>query len=54
VCAMNQVNPDFGELYRLAFAERAPEKKLVLLSQVQKVVKPWEHDEITTAAKSNP
>ncbi|HXW92337.1 MAG TPA: hypothetical protein VEK33_17430 [Terriglobales bacterium] len=51
---MNPLPADFGSLYRAAFAERDPDKKLVLLSQVQKVVKPWECDEITAAGKSNP
>jgi hypothetical protein len=51
---MNQGNADFRKLYRAAFAENDPEKKLALLSQVQKIVKPWEHDEITTTGKSNP
>jgi hypothetical protein len=52
---MNSANADFGSLYRAAFAERDPEKKLLLLSQVQKVVKPWEHDEMTTTTgKFNP
>jgi len=51
---MNPLPADFGSLYRAAFAERDPDKKLVLLSQVQKVVKPWEHDEITAAGKWNP
>jgi hypothetical protein len=50
---MNPVNRDFPELYRAAFAERDPEKKLLLLSQVQKVIKPWEHDETRMTGPSS-
>jgi len=50
---MNPANRDFRELYRAAFAERDPEKKLLLLSQVQEVVKPWEHDEVRMTGQSN-
>ena len=50
---MNPANRDFRELYRSAFAERDPEKKLLLLSQVQKVIKPWEHDDIRVTGQSS-
>jgi len=50
---MNLPNRDFRELYRAAFSERDPEKKLLLLSQVQKVVKPWEHEDIQMTGQSN-
>jgi hypothetical protein len=33
---------DFGELYNAAFAERDPEKKLMLLSEVRRVIAEWE------------
>ena len=33
---------DFGELYRRAFAETDPKKKLVLLHDVQKAICDWE------------
>jgi len=33
---------DFGELYRAAFAERDPTRKLVLLHEVQKRIDQWE------------
>ena len=33
---------DFGELYRSAFAERDPEKKLELLGQVRRAIAEWE------------
>jgi len=49
---MNPANRDFRELYRAAFSERDPEKKLILLSQVQKVVKPWD-DDIQMTGQSN-
>ena len=32
----------FGELYRSAFAERDPEKKLELLGQVRQAIDEWE------------
>jgi len=51
---MNQMNNfDFGKLYRAAFAERDPQKKLVLLSQVHSVVKPWE-DETPALVRFDP
>jgi len=49
---MNPANRDFRELYRAAFAERDPEKKLLLLSQVQQVVKPWEPEETCLMGQS--
>ncbi len=50
---MKPTHADFGSLYRAAFAERDPDRKLILLSQVQKVIKPWEQEEISTLGKSN-
>ena len=40
---------DFGKLYRAAFAERDPERKQVLLSQVQKAIRKCDQEEITAA-----
>lgn len=45
---------DFGTLYRAAFAERDPEKKQILLSQVQKAISSSEQEEITAIAKLGP
>lgn len=39
---MSKITADFGNLYRAAFAERDPAKKLVLLSAVQKAIVEWE------------
>jgi len=50
---MNPGTRDFRELYRAAFAERDPEKKLLLLSQVQEVVKPWEPDDMPMTGQSS-
>jgi hypothetical protein len=33
---------NFGELYRAAFAERDPEKKVELLGQVRRAIAEWE------------
>jgi hypothetical protein len=33
---------DFGQLYRAAFAEPNPERKLFLLSEVRKAIDEWE------------
>lgn len=33
---------DFTKLYRAAFAERNPDRKLVLLGQVQRAIQNWE------------
>jgi hypothetical protein len=33
---------NFGELYRSAFAERDPDKKVELLSQVRRAIAEWE------------
>ena len=49
---MNPGTLDFRELYRAAFAERDPQKKLLLLSQVQQVVKPWEQDDMRMTGQS--
>jgi len=42
---------DFGKLYRSAVAERDPERKQVLLSQVQKAIRKCEQEEITALVK---
>lgn len=39
---MENRSNNFGELYRSAFAERDPEKKLELLSQVRRAIAEWE------------
>jgi hypothetical protein len=44
---------DFGKLYRAAFAERDPERKLALLSQLHRAIKPWEEEE-TALVKHEP
>jgi hypothetical protein len=51
---MKSAHTDFGSLYRAAFAERDPDKKLVLLSQVQKEIKLWEHDDVSVLGKPSP
>ena len=33
---------NFSQLYRQAFAERDPERKMVLLGQVRKAIEEWE------------
>lgn len=33
---------DFGQLYKAAFAEREPERKLLLLNQVRRALEDWE------------
>ena len=33
---------NFGELYRAAFAERDPDKKSLLLTEVKKNIEQWE------------
>jgi hypothetical protein len=45
---------DFGTLYRTAFAERDPERKQILLSQVQKAITTSERDETTAVVKLGP
>lgn len=35
---------NFGDLYRAAFAEQDPEKKLFLLTQVRKALDHWEEE----------
>jgi len=37
---------DFGTLYRAAYAERNPERKQILLSEVQKVIRSSEQEEV--------
>jgi hypothetical protein len=45
---------DFGTLYRSAFAERDPERKQMLLSQVQRAITISEQDETTAVVKLGP
>jgi hypothetical protein len=45
---------DFGTLYRSAFAERDPEKKQMLLNQVQKVISNSEQNEKASKVKLAP
>jgi hypothetical protein len=52
---MNQNNVvDFGALYRSAFAERDPQRKQILLSQVQKAIRNTEQDETVSIVKLSP
>jgi hypothetical protein len=46
---MNSDTTNFGELYRAAFAEKDPDRKCVLLGEVQRVIKSWEQSEGTSA-----
>ena len=42
---MNKVcSRSFAELYREAFAERDPDRKLVLLGEVQRALCTWENE----------
>ncbi|MBV8052752.1 MAG: hypothetical protein JOZ80_16310 [Acidobacteriaceae bacterium] len=45
---------DFGKLYRAAFAERDPQRKQLLLSQVQKAISNTVQDENITLPKFGP
>jgi hypothetical protein len=45
---------DFGELYRSAFAERDPQRKQILLSQVQQAISNTEQDETVSMVKLSP
>ena len=46
---------NFGDLYRAAFAEQDPEKKLFLLSEVRKAIEKWEQaSRSPLAEKSKP
>jgi hypothetical protein len=42
---------DFGTLYRSAFAERDPEKKQILLSQVQQAISDSEQERTASTIK---
>ena len=42
---------DFGTLYRAAYAERDPDRKQILLGQVQKAISQSEQDEHATMVK---
>lgn len=41
---------NFGDLYRAAFAEPNPERKLLLMSQVKQVLEEWEQASATRAS----
>jgi hypothetical protein len=45
---------DFGELYRKAFAENDPKKKLVLLHEVQRAICDWEQSDCRTENNRDP
>ncbi len=45
---------DFGRLYRAALAERDPQKKQLLLSEVQRVISHSQKDEPVSVAKFGP
>jgi hypothetical protein len=45
---------DFGTLYRSAFAERDPERKQMLLTQVQTLINKSGQDELHTNVKLGP
>jgi hypothetical protein len=45
---------DFGRLYRAAFAERDPQRKQLLLSEVQKVISNNSQRETVSIAKLGP
>jgi hypothetical protein len=45
---------DFGKLYRAAFAERDPQRKQLLLSQVQKAISNISQEETVTLPKFAP
>jgi len=45
---------DFGTLYRAAYAERNPERKQILLSEVQKVIRSSEPEEVPAMIKLAP
>ena len=47
---MNYRFSDFGKLYRAAYAEVDPEKKMLLLSAVQRAIEEWR----STAEKESP
>lgn len=41
---------NFAEVYRAAFAERDPNRKLALLGEVQRAIRSWEQDDETASA----
>ena len=45
---------DFGKLYRAALAERDPQRKQILLSQVQRVISSTEPEEQAPGTKFAP
>jgi hypothetical protein len=45
---------DFGNLYRAAFAERDPQRKQLLLSEVQKAISSTAQDETVILPKFGP
>jgi hypothetical protein len=55
VALMNQNKVvDFGALYRSAFAERDPERKQMLLNQVQRLISDFEQGETQLSVKLGP
>jgi hypothetical protein len=52
-CAVEKMN-DFATLYRAAYAEHDPERKQILLGQVQKAISDSEQGENTTIVKLGP
>ncbi len=44
---------DFTKLYRAAFAERNPDRKLVLLGQVQQAIENW-HQTVDFSMRKKP
>jgi hypothetical protein len=55
VCAVEHSTfNNFGELYRAAFAEQDPERKLFLLSQVRKALDYWEEQSAQSVVPDKP
>jgi hypothetical protein len=51
---VNTSPSNFGELYRKAFAENDPKKKLVLLHEVQRAICDWEQSDCRTENQRYP
>jgi len=45
---------NFAEVYRAAFAERDPDRKLVLLSEVRQAIRTWERADEPTRSTALP
>ncbi len=45
---------NFGDLYRAAFAEQDPEKKLFLLGEVRKAIEKWEEQASRSSLADKP